>query len=68
MIGPHDLGGTSRHGPVVVEKHEPIFHASWEGKMFALNILAGDWTPPEFRAVIEQMPPAEYLATSYYEH
>ena len=68
MIGPHDLGGTSCHGPVVVEKHEPVFHASWEGKMFALNILAGNWTPPEFRAVIEQMPPAEYLATSYYEH
>jgi nitrile hydratase len=36
--------------------------------MFALNILAGNWTTPEFRAVVEQMPPAEYLATSYYEH
>ena len=68
MIGPHDLGGTARHGPVVAEKDEPVFHAAWEGKMFALNILAGNWTPPEFRAVIEQMPPAEYLATSYYEH
>ena len=68
MIGPHDLGGTARHGPVVVEKDEPVFHAPWEGKMFALNMLAGNWTPPEFRAVVEQMPPAEYLATSYYEH
>jgi nitrile hydratase beta subunit len=68
MIGPHDLGGTSRHGAIVVEREEPVFHAPWEGKMFALNILAGNWTPPEFRSVIEQMPPAEYLATSYYEH
>jgi nitrile hydratase subunit beta len=68
MIGPHDLGGTARHGPVVVEKDEPVFHAPWEGKMFALNMLAGNWTTPEFRAVVEQMPPAEYLATSYYEH
>lgn len=68
MIGPHDLGGTAGHGPVVIEKDERVFHAPWEGKMFALNILAGNWTPPEFRAVIEQMPPAEYLATSYYEH
>ena len=46
MIGPHDLGGPARHGPVVVEKDEPVFHAPWEGKMFALNILAGNWTPP----------------------
>jgi nitrile hydratase subunit beta len=68
MIGPHDLGGTAGHGPVVVEKDEPVFHAPWEGKMFALNMLAGTWTTPEFRAVVEQMPPAEYLATSYYEH
>ena len=68
MIGPHDLGGTSCHGAVVAEMEEPVFHAPWEGKMFALNILAGNWTPPEFRSVIEQMPPAEYLATSYYEH
>jgi nitrile hydratase len=36
--------------------------------MLALNILVGRWTPPEFRAVVEQMPPAEYLSTSYYEH
>jgi nitrile hydratase len=68
MIGPHDLGGTSRHGAVAVETEEPVFHAPWEGKMFALNILAGNWTPGEFRSVVEQMPPAEYLATSYYEH
>jgi hypothetical protein len=27
---------------------EPVFHAPWEGKMFALNILAGNWTPREF--------------------
>jgi nitrile hydratase len=68
MIGPHDLGGARGHGPVLVEAAEPVFHAPWEGRMFALNNLAGTWTPPEFRAVIEQMPWAEYLATSYYEH
>jgi nitrile hydratase subunit beta len=68
MIGPHDLGGTARHGPVVVEKNEPVFRALWEGKMFALNMLAGNWTTPEFRAVVEHMPPAEYLSTWYYEH
>jgi hypothetical protein len=54
MIGPHDLGGTSRHGAVVVEMEEPVFHAPWEGKMFALNILAGNWTPPEFRSVLSR--------------
>jgi nitrile hydratase subunit beta len=68
MIGPHDLGGAGGHGPIVAEIDEPVFHARWEARMFALNNLAGNWTPPEFRAVIEQMPPAEYLATSYYEH
>ena len=46
MIGPHDLGGTSCHGPVVVEIDEPVFHAPWEGKMFALNILAGNTKGP----------------------
>jgi nitrile hydratase beta subunit len=68
MIGPHDLGGARGQGPVVAEIDEPVFHARWEATMFALNILAGNWTPPQFRAAIEQMPPAEYLATSYYEH
>ena len=41
MIGAHDLGGTGGHGPVLAEQDEPVFHARWEGRMFALNILGG---------------------------
>lgn len=69
MIGAHDLGGTGGHGPVLAEQDEPVFHARWEGRMFALNILGGcAGSAAEHRACIEQMRPAEYLATSYYEH
>lgn len=68
MIGVHDLGGVRGHGPVVAEADEPVFHEPWEAHMFAANFLGGRWTAPEFRAGIERMPPAVYLATSYYEH
>ncbi|MFO1061756.1 MAG: nitrile hydratase subunit beta [Dongiaceae bacterium] len=68
MIGIHDLGGLRGFGPVAAEADEPVFHEPWQARAFAVNILGGRWTAPEFRASIERMPPVEYLATSYYEH
>jgi nitrile hydratase len=68
--GVHDLGGQHGHGPVVVEKGEPVFHAPWEGRVYAMNGLvrrAGVSNLDEFRKTIEEMPPAEYLRASYYE-
>ena len=70
MNGVHDLGGMHGFGPVVLEPDEPMFHAEWERRTFALNLAMGGWRRWNLdmsRHVREQMPPAEYLATGYYE-
>ena len=71
MNGAHDLGGMHGFGPVNPEKGEPVFHEEWEGRAFALTLAMGAWGKWNIdmgRYAREQMPPAEYLATSYYEH
>jgi nitrile hydratase len=71
MNGVHDLGGMHGFGPVEVERDEPVFHAEWEEKAFALTLAAGflgKWNLDMSRSAREQMPAAEYLSTTYYEH
>jgi len=71
MNGVHDMGGMHGMGPVEIEKDEPVFHAEWEARAFALNLASGfrgKWTIDRARFAREQMPPAEYLVTTYYEH
>ena len=71
MNGAHDLGGMHGFGPVVLEPDEPVFHTEWERRAFALTLAMGAWGRWNLdmsRHAREQMPPAEYLATSYYEH
>jgi nitrile hydratase len=73
MNGVHDLGGMHGLGPVAAERDEPVFHTEWERRVFALTLAMGFWRPGRWnldmsRQAREQMPPAEYLATSYYEH
>ncbi|MGH7278179.1 MAG: hypothetical protein ACREJG_05775 [Candidatus Rokuibacteriota bacterium] len=71
MNGAHDLGGMHGLGPIEREEDEPVFHAAWERRAFALTVAAGflgHWNLDMSRYAREQMPPAEYLATSYYEH
>ena len=66
MNGIHDMGGMQDMGSVQREKAEPVFHAPWERRMFALfNALDVNW--PERRREIELIPPADYLRMSYYE-
>jgi nitrile hydratase subunit beta len=68
--GVHDLGGMHGFGPVAIEPDEPVFHAEWEARTFALNLAMGGWRRWNLdmsRHSREQMPPAEYLASSYYE-
>lgn len=68
MNGIHDMGGMQDMGPVRPEKDEPVFHAIWEGRMFALDVAVdGDWTGAAERYQKESIPPAEYLRMSYYE-
>ena len=71
MNGAHDLGGIGGFGPVEPEVDEPVFHAEWERRAFALTLAAGflgKWNLDMSRHAREKMDPAEYLATSYYEH
>jgi nitrile hydratase subunit beta len=68
MNGVHDMGGMDGFGPVVREENEPVFHADWEARMCALAALTM-WrvNADETRHAIERIPPAHYLASSYYE-
>jgi hypothetical protein len=67
----HDLGGMHGFGPVVREENEPVFHEEWERRTFSVVNLAmgaAQIHVDEIRHAIEKMPPAEYLASPYYEH
>ena len=71
MNGAHDLGGMHGFGQIEIEKNEPVFHFPWEKRAFALTLASGfhsKWNLDMSRYAREQMPPAEYLATTYYEH
>jgi nitrile hydratase len=68
MNGIHDMGGMQDMGPVRPEKNEPVFHAAWEGRVFAMVLaIDGDWPGGSGRYQRELIPPADYLRMSYYE-
>ncbi len=69
MNGVHDMGGGQSFGPVVPEPDEPRFHQAWERRAFALTLAMGGarrWNLDQSRAARESLPPAQYLASSYY--
>jgi hypothetical protein len=41
MNGAQDLGGAHGFGPVVPEPDEPVFHAAWERRVFAMALAMG---------------------------
>jgi nitrile hydratase len=68
--GVHDLGGMHGFGPVEREPDEPPFHGAWEAAVLAMMRAGGSrgvFNIDEFRHSIERMPPARYLAATYYE-
>ena len=72
MNGVHDLGGMQGFGPVRPEPEleEPVFHEEWEGRVYAMVRLIGGlalWNLDMVRHTRESLPPADYLAYSYYE-
>ena len=70
MNGIHDMGGMQDMGPIEYEKNEPVFHAEWESRVFAMFLAAGawhKWNLDAFRHTREVLPPADYLQVSYYE-
>jgi nitrile hydratase subunit beta len=70
MNGVHDMGGMQNMGPVQCEKDEPVFHAEWEGRTYALTRAVrafGKWNLDRDRYDIEMLPAEDYLRMSYYE-
>lgn len=70
MNGVHDMGGQQNMGPVVYETNEPVFHAPWEGRIYALNRAMRAWRKWSLdtdRHGLELMTPVDYLRMSYYE-
>jgi nitrile hydratase len=67
MNGVHDMGGMHGFGPIEREANEPRFHYDWERRVFAIRVASPIPIPGGSRHNIEQMPPADYLNTSYYE-
>jgi nitrile hydratase len=70
MNGIHDMGGMQDMGPIQHEKNEPVFHAAWEGRVYAMTRALGawgKWNIDASRHGIELLPPEEYLRMSYYE-
>lgn len=70
MNGVHDMGGMQGFGPVEVETDEPLFHADWERRAFAITLAmgaTGSWNLDMSRSVRESLPQAQYLASTYYE-
>jgi nitrile hydratase len=69
MNGIHDMGGMHGMGPIPVDENGGVFHAPWEGRLFAMRRAAGAWRRwniDAMRHAIEQVPPAQYLQASYY--
>jgi nitrile hydratase beta subunit len=70
MNGAQDMGGMHGFGPVEPEPNEPVFHAEWERRAFALTLamaMPGGWNIDMGRFARENRPPGEYLAMSYYQ-
>ena len=66
------MGGQTGFGPVPVDDGGQYFHADWEARVYAIvrtlqsrGVINQEFD--ELRDAIERIPPAEYLALSYYE-
>src|SRR5207253_10923659 len=70
MEGAQDMGGVPGFGPVQPEPNEPVFHAEWERRAFALTLamsMPGGWNIDMSRFAREDRPPEDYLSKSYYQ-
>ncbi len=70
MDGIHDMGGMDGFGPIPIKNKEPVFHATWEARVWAMNTALGawgEWNIDAGRYTLEQLDPALYLSSSYYQ-
>jgi nitrile hydratase subunit beta len=67
----HDMGGMQGFGPIQdTAINSPLFHAQWEQRVLALTLAmgaTGSWNIDQSRAARENMNPADYLNSSYFE-
>ncbi|NND49020.1 MAG: nitrile hydratase subunit beta [Rhizobiales bacterium] len=73
MNGGHDLGGMHGLGPINPEPEaaEPVFHAEWERRAFAVTLacgMLGEWNIDSARHARERQHPADYINNSYYQN
>ena len=70
MDGAQDMGGVPGLRPVMPEVNEPVFHAEWEGRVFAMTLAMskpGKWNIDMSRFAREDMPREEYLSRTYFQ-
>jgi nitrile hydratase beta subunit len=70
MDGVHDMGGMHGFGSVPVTDDGNDFQQEWEARTYAMNLaMLGhlDLNVDRFRFLVETIPPAEYLESSYYQ-
>ena len=70
MNGGQDLGGMMGLGAIEPEPDEPVFHAGWERRAFALTLAmgaVGKWSLDTSRHARESLHPARYLSSTYYQ-
>ncbi|MDB5503402.1 MAG: Nitrile hydratase subunit beta [Tardiphaga sp.] len=70
MDGAQDMGGVAGFGPVQPEPNEPVFHAEWERRVFALTMAMsrpGQWNIDMSRFARENRPKPDYLSKSYFQ-
>jgi nitrile hydratase subunit beta len=68
--GVHDMGGMHGMGPISPEGNEPVFHARWEARLFALRRAMGAWRKWNIDATrysVEMIPAPQYLRLGYFE-
>lgn len=68
MDGIHDMGGMQGFGRTMTPRAGPPFAEPWEGKAFALGLLAiraAGSNLHAFRHAVERVPPADYLSGYY---
>lgn len=75
MNAAHDLGGLRGFGPIddmfIRDGQTAMFPNEWEATVFGMTLacgMLGQWNLDQTRFAREQMRPAHYLASTYYEH
>ena len=71
MNGPQDMGGFTGFGRVDPEPGEPVWHAPWEARAFALTLamgMTGTWNIDQARHARERIPALSYWGKTYHEN